>query len=183
MSSPRPVRATWCCRRCAVPLRCSSPSDAKAGEPDTGDEVLRHAIDPRTQLRPRRARRRNGRRPARPRRWTPATAAGHARAMLARYASQLPASYQAPPVGVDPQCFAPAERIDPQVDSTATRPTRPGSSATRSTSTAPLCGSVTSSPARRSATATSPSARSSTPRRRRSRPPTARATCTAASRR
>jgi hypothetical protein len=52
------------------------------------------------------------------------TAADQARAMLARYASHLPASYQAPPVGVDPQCFAPAGHPDPQVDSNG-HPTNP----------------------------------------------------------
>jgi dienelactone hydrolase len=53
-----------------------------------------------------------------------ATAADQARAMLARYAGGLPASYQAPPVGVDPQCFAPAGHPDPQVDSSG-HPTNP----------------------------------------------------------
>jgi dienelactone hydrolase len=52
------------------------------------------------------------------------TAADQARAMLARYAGRLPASYQAPPVGVDPQCFAPAGHPDPQVDSSG-HPTNP----------------------------------------------------------
>jgi hypothetical protein len=37
-----------------------------------------------------------------------------ARATVARYAAGLPAADVAPPVGVDPQCFAPAKRIDPQ---------------------------------------------------------------------
>jgi hypothetical protein len=55
---------------------------------------------------------------------TSASAADHARAMLARYASHLPASYQAPPVGVDPQCFAPAGHPDPQPDSNG-QPTNP----------------------------------------------------------
>jgi dienelactone hydrolase len=53
-----------------------------------------------------------------------ATAADQARAMLAGYAGRLPASYQAPPVGVDPQCFAPAGHPDPQVDSSG-HPTNP----------------------------------------------------------
>jgi hypothetical protein len=47
-----------------------------------------------------------------------------ARAELARHASALPAAYQAPPVGVDTQCFAPAGHPEPQVNSNGT-PTNP----------------------------------------------------------
>lgn len=42
--------------------------------------------------------------------------AAFARAEVAHYAAGLPARDQAPALGVDPQCFAPTTRIDPQVN-------------------------------------------------------------------
>jgi hypothetical protein len=47
-----------------------------------------------------------------------------ARSMLARAGSVLPATDQAPPVGVDKQCFAPAGHPDPKVNSSG-QPTNP----------------------------------------------------------
>jgi hypothetical protein len=52
------------------------------------------------------------------------TPADGARATVARYASALPATALAPPVGVDPQCFTPTGRIDPQPGANGT-PTNP----------------------------------------------------------
>ena len=50
--------------------------------------------------------------------------AAAARAELARHATALPGADQAPPVGVDTQCFAPGGHPDPQVNSNGT-PTNP----------------------------------------------------------
>src|SRR3954451_21467111 len=55
---------------------------------------------------------------------TTAGPGAQARATLARYAGALPAAYQAPPLGVDTQCFAPAGHPDPKVDGSG-RPTNP----------------------------------------------------------
>src|SRR4051795_206955 len=53
-----------------------------------------------------------------------ASPAAEARAMLARYASALPAADRAPVVGVDERCFAPAGHPDPKVNA-AGQPTNP----------------------------------------------------------
>ena len=50
--------------------------------------------------------------------------AAAARAALAQHAATLPRYDQGPPVGVDPQCFAPAGHPDPQPDSNG-HPTNP----------------------------------------------------------
>jgi dienelactone hydrolase len=53
-----------------------------------------------------------------------AAAIAKAKAEVATYAERLPASELAPPVGVDSDCFAPQQRIDPQVNGNGT-PTNP----------------------------------------------------------
>jgi dienelactone hydrolase len=55
---------------------------------------------------------------------TTTTPGAQARATLARYAGVLPAAYQAPPLGVDTQCFAPAGHPDPKPNSGG-QPTNP----------------------------------------------------------